>query len=272
MIPPFPMAVATTPERKDLSLENDRSERGQLDQRDAALGSTESRQTMGGTDITLGIICIYCGRGLENSVGDSEVGHLWSTIACAHGEYVHATCMLDRTERLACGHADPQPCVLCRSEWPAKAGLPIRQNWRRICPDHGRREVGGNVVAEVLEEDGPRLVPGSYVMTGSHPTSEHIVRTHERSPTSPFLLFSLFSDALGLPQEAYLNFTRARKLEVAAAHYRERLAVYAFKPRDILLQLPNRRLCIAPHFPRVSSKPPRRMGGTPYQVGPWGPT
>ena len=68
MIPPFPMAVATTPERKDLSLENDRSERGQLDQRDAALGSTESRQTMGGTDITLGIICIYCGRGLELSL------------------------------------------------------------------------------------------------------------------------------------------------------------------------------------------------------------
>ena len=101
--------------------------------------------------------------------------------------------------------------------------------------------------AELLEEDGPRLVPASYVTTGSPPTFEHMVRTHGRNPTSSFLLCSLFSDALGLPQEAYLDSPGTREWEVAAAHYRERFAAYAIQPRDILLQLPNRRLYIAPH-------------------------
>ena len=101
--------------------------------------------------------------------------------------------------------------------------------------------------AEVLEEDGPRLVPASHVTTGSHPTFEHMVRTHGRSPTSSFLLCSLFSDTLGLPQEAYQIFPRTREWKVAAAHYRERFAAYVIQQRDILLQLPNRRLYIAPH-------------------------
>ena len=115
VIPPFPKAVATTPERTDLSLENNRSERGQLEQRDAALGFTESRQTMGSRNTTQGALSIYCGRALENFVEDSEFGYLWATFTCAHGEFVHATCMLDRAERLACGHTDPQSCVLCLS-------------------------------------------------------------------------------------------------------------------------------------------------------------
>ena len=84
-MPPFPTAVAATSERTDPSLENNRSERGQLEQRVADLGSTEGRQTTEGRDATLGALCIYCGRALEDSVGDSEVGHLWATIARAHG-------------------------------------------------------------------------------------------------------------------------------------------------------------------------------------------
>ena len=83
--PPFLTAVVAMFERTDPSLENDRSERGQLEQRVAALGSTEGRYTKEGRDATLEALCIYCGRALENSVGDSEVGHLWATIARAHG-------------------------------------------------------------------------------------------------------------------------------------------------------------------------------------------
>ena len=74
----------------------------------------------------------------------------------------------------------------------------------------GRRSAVESVMqfAELIEEDGARLLqPASYVTTGSHKTFELMVRTHERSPTSSFLLCSLCSDALSLPQRAYLDFS-----------------------------------------------------------------
>ena len=101
--------------------------------------------------------------------------------------------------------------------------------------------------AELLEEDGPRLVPASYVTTGSHHTFEHMVRTHGRSPTSSFLLCSLFCDALCLPRDAYLDFPRTREREAAAARYRVVFEAYAIQPQDISLRLPSRRIYIAPH-------------------------
>ena len=69
-----------------------------------------------------------------------------------------------------------------------------------------------------------------------------MVYTHGRSPTSSFVLCSLFSDALGLPQEAYLDFPGTREWRVAAASVSP-----STPPRDILLQLPNRRFYIGPH-------------------------
>ena len=33
-------------------------------------------------------------------------------------DFVHTRCMLDRAENLAREHADPRPCVVCRSAWP----------------------------------------------------------------------------------------------------------------------------------------------------------
>ena len=119
--------------------------------------------------------------------------------------------MLDRAERLASGHADPQPCVACRSDWPARNRS---LHSAELAEDLPRPRPGGEwsaVVAgalqlvEYLEEDDSRLDPASYVTTGSHDTFEEMVRTHESSPTSSFLLCSLFGDALGLPQGAYLD-------------------------------------------------------------------
>ena len=66
------------------------------------MGSPESCQTTGDWDATLRALCIYCGRALENSGGVSQVDHLWATTTIADGEFVHASCMLDRAERLAC--------------------------------------------------------------------------------------------------------------------------------------------------------------------------
>ena len=72
------------------------------------------------------------------------------------------------------------------------------------------------------------------------------MRTHGRSPTSSFLLCSLFSVALGLLREAHLDFPRTSEWQEAAVDYRERFAAYVIRPRDVLLRLPNRRIYIGP--------------------------
>ena len=98
-----------------------------------------------------------------------------------------------------------------------------------------------------MEAEGPRLEPASYVTTGSHDTFEETVGTTGSSPTSSFLLCSLFGDALGLPHGVYLEFARPRKWRAAAGNHGEVFAMYAIRPQDIVLRLPNRRLYILPH-------------------------
>ena len=125
---------------------------------------------------------------------------------------MHARCMLHRAERLERGHAEPQPCVACRSERPARNRslhpVELAEDLPRPRPGGRWSAVAGILqFAELLEEDGPRLYPASCVTTGSHHTFEKMIRTHGSSPTSSFLLCSLFGDILGLPQGAYLDFT-----------------------------------------------------------------
>ena len=160
--------------------------------------------------------------------------------------------MLDRAERLPSMPADPQPCVACRSEWPARNRplYPAELAEDLPSPRPGERwaAVAGTLqFVELLEEDGPRLDPASDVTTGSHDTFEEMVRTHGSSPTSSFLLSSLFGDALGLPQGAYLDFPRPRKWRAGAGHYREIFAAYGIRPQDTVLRLPNQRIYILPH-------------------------
>ena len=64
--------------------------------------------------------------------------------------------------------------------------------------------------ADLLQRSFPGPGPASYSTTGVYSLFELMVRAHGRSPTSPFLLCSLFSDALGLLQGAYLDFPRSR--------------------------------------------------------------
>ena len=190
-LPPFP--TVATPEGTDPALENDWLARGLSEQGDAAaLDSPESRQTTGDREAGLGVLCALCGQALRTSSRHAGVDHLWSIILCAHEEFVHGGCMLDRAERLACGHTDTRPCVECRSEWPARTRPPRPADLGDNLPGPrlGGRwpAVGGDLqFADFLEEDAPRLVPASYVTTGSHHTFEHMVRTHGRSPTSSFL-------------------------------------------------------------------------------------
>ena len=62
--------------------------------------------------------CTYCGWPLDNARGESGEDDARVPVPCAHGGFVHTRCMLDRPENLARGHADPRPCVACRSVWP----------------------------------------------------------------------------------------------------------------------------------------------------------
>ena len=71
--------------------------------------------------------------------------------------------------------------------------------------------------------------------------------TSGRSPTSSFVLCSLFSEALDLPQEACLDFPPAREWEATAAHYRTLFTAYGIRSQDILLRLSSRRLYSGPH-------------------------
>ena len=71
-----------------------------------------------------------------------------------------------------------------------------------------------------LQRDALGTEPASYVTTGVHNTFELMATALRRSSTSSSVLCSLFSDAMDLPQEACLDFPRARELEEAAAHYR----------------------------------------------------
>ena len=87
----------------------------------------------------------------------------------------------------------------------------------------------------------------SYVTTDIYGTFELMLCARGRSPTSSFLLCSLFSVALDLPRGAHLDFPRPRAWEAAAVRYRALFAAYATEPHDILLRLPNQRLYIGPH-------------------------
>ena len=211
-LPSSSTAMAATPERTDRTRNNDSSHTGPTEQGGAARSAAKRRHAAGSGGA---IPCAYCGRALS-------------------------------------GHANPQPCVACRSEWPARNRAlhpaELAEDLPRLHPAERWPAVAEILqFPELLEEDGPRLAPASYVTTGSHDTFEEMVRTHGSSPTSWFLLCSLFGDALGLPQGAYLDLPRPRECRAAAGHYREIFAAYGIHLQDTVLRLPNRRIYILPH-------------------------
>ena len=82
----------------------------------------------------------YCGRALDDSGDESEDNHVQVPIPCAHGGFVHARCMLHRAEHLARGHANPRPCVACRSAWPGGNRPPHPTALARRLPMSGQGE------------------------------------------------------------------------------------------------------------------------------------
>ena len=61
-------------------------------------------------------------------------------------------------------------------------------------------------------------------------------------------MYTLFSNALGLPQAAYLDLPRLRdEWEVAVGRCRELFAAFGVQSQDVLLRLTNRRLYNGSH-------------------------
>ena len=159
--------------------------------------------------------------------------------------------MPDPVDHIARGHTDSTPCVPCQSArsegsrplHPAELfrGLPMTKQG-------GRWAAVGSALqfAASFKRGDLGTEPANYVTTGVHTTFELMVCSFGRSPTSSFVLCSLFSDELNLPQEACLDFPRTRKWEAATAHYRTLFIAYGIRSQDVLLRLPCRRLYIGP--------------------------
>ena len=87
-----------------------------------------------------------------------------------------------------------------------------------------------------------------------------------RSPVYSFLLCSLFSDALGVPQAAYFDFPRWREwgwLSVAAVQF----AAFRIRSQNVPLRLTNRRLYIGLHVQDYLAGARRRVEGTLDMMG-----
>ena len=169
--------------------------------------------------------CTYCGRDMVDSAGESGDSHAPVLIQCGHGESAHARCMLDRADHIARGHTDPRPRVACQSACPEGSRPPHPAALTRGLSTTEKGGIWTAVRSTVqfvalLQRGDLGTEPAKYVTTGVHTTFALVVSTFGRSPTSSFVVCSLFSDALDLPQEFCLDFPCTREWEATAAHYR----------------------------------------------------
>ena len=140
------------------------------------------------------------------------------SVLCPHGGLAHSSGMLESLEdRPATRHIDARSCVACSSEWaggrrpPHSAELAGNSG----LPTNGPRERWATLrntiqLADLFHRGVPGPGPACYLTAGVYSCFEVMVRAHGRSPISSFLLCPLFSDALGLPEVAYLDFPRSR--------------------------------------------------------------
>ena len=160
--------------------------------------------------------------------------------------------------RVGRGKATPSPAELARRLQMTESG--------------GRWAALRNTMqfAHLLQRDVPGPGPASYLTTGVHDSFELIVRYQARSPTSSFLLCSLFSDALGLPQAVYLAFPPLERMGGGCPPP----PCAARSVRDPITECPaavNKSAALhwAPR-PRILGRARRRVGGTLDTMGPRG--
>ena len=171
--------------------------------------------------------------------------------------------------------AYPRSYVACISEWaggrrhPHRAelacssGLPTNESGQRWAALRSTVQF-----ADLLQRDVSGPGPASSLTTGIYSSFELMVRAHGSSTTSSVLLCSLISDALGMPQEAYLDFPRSREWEVAVDRYRTLFVAFGIRSQDILLRSPNRRCLHWAPCPKILGGPRRRVRGAPHKMNP----
>lgn len=90
---------------------------------------------------------------------------------------------------------------------------------------------------DLFQRGVSRPEPASYVATDVHSKFRFMMRALEKIPTSSFILFSLFSDALDLPQGAYLArppATRGCRKWLSTDTYRALFTAFEIHPQDTI--------------------------------------
>ena len=138
------------------------------------------------------------------------------------------------------GRRPPHPAELVRQhEFPLEVG-----RWdvlRTVVL--GWNDMGYSFELWVETESQRRIV-------GSYNSFEEMVRAHERSPASSYLLVPIFCDALGLDPPAYVDFPK-QGLSVGwtqvTHRIRDLLRELGIRPHDVLIELPNGTTYVCPH-------------------------
>ena len=161
--------------------------------------------------------CAYCARTLDDPIDGVGGVNAPVQVPCNREGRVHGRFMLERVDRIACGSADPRPCIVCQSERP----LGRRHPYPAELPG---AKLAGAMAANETEADGrwPRtfealrfstivgqepsqLDQAKYPSTGVYKTFEDMLRAQGYCVTASFLLCTLYCDTLGLPSGLTLS-------------------------------------------------------------------
>ena len=109
-----------------------------------------------------------------------------------------------------------------------------------------------NQFADLLQRDVSGPGPASYLTKGVCDSFKLMVSSRRRNATSSFLLCSLFSVVLGMPQGTYLDFparANGRWLSAATVRcHRALFAAFGIQSQNILLRLTTGGSTLGPKF------------------------
>ncbi len=201
--------------------------------------------------------CSYCGHSFGSAPHAQGLAPV--PFPCGHNGSVHANCLWHRADQLAHGRTDPQPCSTCaqdgahgrRPPSPAElvqqAELPYAGGrW-----DVLREQVSFASLLSNAFEAWSLSEAGGDPWARNFDSYEDMARAHGRSPTSSWLLVSLFCDVFGLDKDIYINFPRDldedHGWDQIVQRYRAAFYANGIRPHQVLLQLPRARIYIGPH-------------------------
>ena len=167
-------------------------------------------------------------------------------VPCDRGGQIHG-----RSDRIACGSADPWPCIAYQSEWslgrrplhPAELAGAMAANEEEA---DGRwpRTFGALRFSTIVAQEPSQLDQTEYQSTVVYNTFEDMLRAHGHRVTASFLLCTLFCDTLGLPSGAYNERPRPLGWTQVVDHGRQLIRATNVRAQCVVLRLQGRRLYI----------------------------